>query len=221
MEGAMKVKWLGHSCFLITADSGLRVITDPYEPNFHGIISYAPVKETADIVTISHHHGDHDYTKDIKGNFTVVEGSGIKTVNGIDFTGTSCHHDRVGGKERGPNTMFTFNIDGINTCHAGDLGHPLDNAVIKSLGKVDLLFIPTGGPAATLELDEAISVWEKLKPALVIPMHFNNDKCNFTKYSAKDLVSHVPNVKKPGKTEIEIFSDSLPKGEMWILDHAL
>jgi len=26
----MKLKWLGHSCFLIISDTGLRIITDPY-----------------------------------------------------------------------------------------------------------------------------------------------------------------------------------------------
>lgn len=30
----MKVKWLGHSCFLITADNGLKIVTDPYEVGF-------------------------------------------------------------------------------------------------------------------------------------------------------------------------------------------
>ena len=26
----MKIKWLGHAAFLITSDSGTRIITDPY-----------------------------------------------------------------------------------------------------------------------------------------------------------------------------------------------
>ena len=217
----MKVKWLGHACFLITSANGLRIITDPYEPNFNNIISYAPVNETADIVTTSHQHGDHNYTKDIKGNFTVVAGPGEKIVKGIEFNGTSCYHDRVSGKQRGENTIFSFTLDGINVCHFGDLGHPLDNAIIKSLGKVDVLFIPTGGPAATLELDEAAHIWDALKPALVIPMHFKNDKCTFPKYTVKDLLVLKPNAKQIGKMEVEINVAILPKGEIWILDHAL
>ena len=217
----MKVKWLGHACFLITSTSGTRIITDPYEPNFNNIISYAPVNETADIVTTSHQHGDHNYTKDSKGKFDVVVGPGKKTVKGIEFTGMPCYHDRVEGKQRGPNTIYSFTLDGIHVCHFGDLGHPLDNAVIKSLGKVDVLFIPTGGPAATLELDEAAHIWDALKPALIIPMHFKNDKCTFPKYTVKDLLALKPNAKMVGKTEIELSAASLPKGELWILDHAL
>lgn len=217
----MKVKWLGHACFLITSTGGLRVITDPYEPGYHGIINYGPVNETADIVTLSHQHGDHNYTKDIKGSFDVVQGPGKKVVKGIEITGTPCYHDRVSGKERGDNTIFSFTLDNINVCHFGDLGHPLDNAVIKSLGKVDVLLMPTGGPAATLELDEAAAIWDKLKPALVIPMHFKNDKCNFPKYTVKDLLALKPNAKQIGKTEVELTAANLPKGEIWILDHAL
>ena len=217
----MKVKWLGHACFLITSANGTRIITDPYEPNFNNIISYAPVSETADIVTTSHQHGDHNYTKDIKGNFTIVAGPGKKTIKGIEFTGTPCFHDRVSGAQRGPNTIYSFTLDGINVCHFGDLGHPLDNAVIKSLGKVDVLFMPTGGPAATLELDEAAHIWDALKPAVTIPMHFKNDKCNFPKYTVKDLLAMKPNAKQIGKTEVEFTAANLPKGEIWIFEHAL
>ena len=61
----MKIKWLGHACFLITADSGLKIVTDPYEVGFRGIINYGPVKESPDIVTISLQHGDHNYTGDL------------------------------------------------------------------------------------------------------------------------------------------------------------
>ncbi len=217
----MKIKWLGHACFLITSANGTRIITDPYEPNFSNIISYASVNETADIVTTSHQHGDHNYTRDIKGNFTVVSGPGKKTVKGIEFTGTASCHDRVEGKLRGPNTIFSFNIDGINICHFGDLGHPLLNAVLKSLGKIDVMFMPTGGPSATLELDEAAHIWDALQPALTIPMHFKNDKCTFPKYTVKDLLALWPNPKQPGKTEVELTAATLPKGEMWILEHAL
>lgn len=41
----MKFKWLGHACFLITADSGLKIIIDPYEEGFRGLINYGAVRE--------------------------------------------------------------------------------------------------------------------------------------------------------------------------------
>jgi len=120
----MKIKWLGHACFLITADSGLKIVMDPYEAGFRGIINYGPVKESPDIVTISHQHGDHNHTGDLQGSPEVVQGAGRHKVKGIEFVGIPCYHDRVSGQQRGDNTIFCFTVDDIRVCHCGDLGHP-------------------------------------------------------------------------------------------------
>ena len=217
----MKTKWLGHACFLITSESGLKIITDPYEAGFRGIINYGPVRESADIVTISHQHGDHNYTGDLEGSPEIVQGAGRHLVKGIEFVGIPCYHDRVSGQERGDNTIFCFTVDNIRVCHCGDLGHPLDDSALGFLGHVDVLLIPTGGPAATLELDEAVALWEKLKPGAIIPMHFRNQKCNFPKYGVEDLVKLEPRAIRAGKSEAEFTADQLPVGQILILDPAL
>ena len=62
----MKIKYLGHSAFLITSDAGVRIMTDPYAPNER--IKLAAPSETADIVTMSHCHGDHSNIMAVKGN---------------------------------------------------------------------------------------------------------------------------------------------------------
>ena len=54
----MKIKWLGHASFLITSDTGTRIITDPYE--ITADLKYGEIKESADIVTVSHSHFDHN-----------------------------------------------------------------------------------------------------------------------------------------------------------------
>jgi L-ascorbate metabolism protein UlaG (beta-lactamase superfamily) len=37
------------------------MITDPYEPGgFGGAIGYGPIPDEADIVLVSHDHGDHN-----------------------------------------------------------------------------------------------------------------------------------------------------------------
>ena len=217
----MKVKWLGHACFLITADCGLKIVTDPYEAGFRGIINYGPVKESPDIVTISHQHGDHNYTSDLQGSPEVVQGAGRHKVKGIEFVGIPCYHDRVFGQQRGDNTIFCFTVDDIRVCHCGDLGHPLDDSTLQSLGHVDLLLIPTGGPGATLELDEALALWEKLRPSVIIPMHFRNQQCNFPKYGIEDLVKLRPGAIQSGKNEAEFTADQLPTGQILILDPTL
>ena len=58
----MKIKWLGHSCFLITSSAGVRILTDPFDST----VGYkCPVE--ANIVTTSHDHYDHNYVKAVKG----------------------------------------------------------------------------------------------------------------------------------------------------------
>ena len=41
----MKVKWLGHSSFLITTDNGIKIITDPYTTNER--LKYGDIKESS------------------------------------------------------------------------------------------------------------------------------------------------------------------------------
>ncbi len=113
----MRIKWLGHASFLITTESGTKIITDPYEAGFRDIISYEPIRESADIVTISHQHGDHNYVGDLLGNPEIVQGAGSHQVKGIEFTGTPSYHDRVSGQERGENTVFSFTVDNVRVCH--------------------------------------------------------------------------------------------------------
>ena len=217
----MKIKWLGHACFLITASSGLKIITDPYEAGFRGFLTYEPVRESSDIVTVSHQHGDHNYTGDLGGSPEVVQGIGRHNVKGIEFGGIASYHDRVSGRERGDNTIFCFTVDDIRLCHCGDIGHPLDDATLQSLFNVDVLLIPTGGPAATLELDEAVALWEKVQPRVIIPMHFRNQKCSFPKYGIEDLLKMKPEAVLAGKSEADFTKSSLPFNQILILDPAL
>jgi L-ascorbate metabolism protein UlaG (beta-lactamase superfamily) len=53
----MKIKWLGHSSFLVTTAGGVRIVTDPYPVDMG--LSYGDIKESADIVLVSHDHPDH------------------------------------------------------------------------------------------------------------------------------------------------------------------
>jgi len=57
-------------------------------------------------------------------------------------------HDAVAGTERGPNTIFAFDFDGVRVCHFGDFGQAeFRPEQARALDSVDLLFVPVG-PAA-------------------------------------------------------------------------
>jgi len=64
----------------------------------------------------------------------------------------------------------------------------LDNNSLKAIGRVDVLIFPTGGPPQTLDLNEAVALWDNMKPGVVIPMHFLSPKLLFPKYGKEDLL---------------------------------
>ena len=215
----MKVKWLGHSCFLITSDKGTKLITDPYTVG--GGINYSPIKESADIVTVSHDHSDHNNVSAVQGRPQIIKGSGIKNVSGIEFKGIVTYHDKSQGKERGGNTVFCFTLDSIKLCHLGDLGHLLSQEQIASIGDVDILFIPVGG-FFTIDADEATQVCAQLRPKVIIPMHFKTPKCAYPISDVNNFLKGKENVTKWDTSEIEFRAEKLPaESEIIVLMPAL
>jgi L-ascorbate metabolism protein UlaG (beta-lactamase superfamily) len=205
----MKIQWLGHACFLLTSDSGTRIITDPYTPGAFGL-DYAPVAAEADIVTVSHEHADHNDVAGVKGKPQIVRGVGTHEAKGIRFKGVAAYHDPSTGSQRGENTIFCFAVDGVNVCHAGDLGHDLDDRIVAETGPVDVLLVPVGGNF-TIDAAVANRVCDKLKPKLIIPMHFQNDRCpNFPVTSVDDFVTLRSSVKRLDASEVVVRKEELP-----------
>ncbi len=164
----MRIKWFGQSCFLITAENGVKVLMDP----FKNMLGYKLPEMEADIVTTSHDHADHNNINAVKGSFIHIQKSGDFLENGIPIKGVATFHDKVSGARRGKNTVYNFSIDGINVCHTGDLGHILDSKQIAEIGKVDILLLPVGGGPTTIGASDAACVVKQLNPAVVIPMHY-------------------------------------------------
>lgn len=201
----MKIKWLGHASFLISSDSGVRIITDPYEPNDK--LRYREINESADIVTVSHDHSDHSNVATVKGNPQVVKGSA--EVKGIEFKGISAFHDTAGGKDRGRNTIFCFEVDGVKVCHLGDLGHGLTADGVAAIGAVDVLLLPVGG-FYTIDAIVASKVAEQLKPGVVIPMHFKNTQCDFPIAGVEEFLRGKKDISQPDVSETEFKARELP-----------
>jgi L-ascorbate metabolism protein UlaG (beta-lactamase superfamily) len=202
----MKVNWLGQAAFLITSDSGTKIITDPYGTN--EMLTYDEINESADIVTVSHDHFDHANVDAVGGNPEVVKGAA--EVKGIKFDAVSTYHDNSGGSERGSNTIFCFEVDGVRLCHLGDLGHLLSDKQVADIGKVDILLIPVGGNF-TIDAKAATEVAGKLSPKVIIPMHYQNDRCpTFPVAGVDGFLEGKDNVTKPGVSEMEFSTGNLP-----------
>ncbi|ELC8441685.1 MBL fold metallo-hydrolase [Clostridium perfringens] len=163
----MKIKWFGHSCFIITSENGTKILTDPY----NDMLGYKLPEIKADIVSTSHNHSDHNNINAVNSNFVHINETGCFSEHGIEIKGVETFHDKFSGAEKGKNIIYNFKVDGINICHCGDLGHILNSDYAEEIGNVDILLIPVGG-GYTIDALDAVKVTKQLKPTIIIPMHY-------------------------------------------------
>ncbi len=184
-----KITWFGHAAFKIEIADGI-VLIDPWldgNPT-------SPVKASeianADIVYVTHDHGDHlgdafDICKKTNATFVAAielgdyaEESGVKSVAGLNIGGSieirgvklfmtqAVHTD-----SRGAPTGVIVNGERKRIYHAGDTGLFGDMRLIGELYKLDVALIPIGG-YYTMGAREAAEAVRLLRPKVVIPMHY-------------------------------------------------
>jgi L-ascorbate metabolism protein UlaG (beta-lactamase superfamily) len=159
-------RWYGHNCFRIRAREAT-IITDPVGK----VTGYSLPKQSADIVTISHDHPGHANLDALRPEYQVVRGPGEYEMHDVFITGIRTYHDAHRGAERGYNTVYLFEIEGMVVCHLGDLGHPLTTEQVEALGDPDVLLIPAGG-GTVIDAATAAEIVSQLEPKVVIPMQF-------------------------------------------------
>lgn len=215
----MRIKYLAHAAFAISSAGGVKIITDPYTTSPD--LTYGEIKATADIVTVSHDHLDHCNVAAVGGNPQVVRRVGVFSVKGIEFKGINSYHDDEGGRMRGGNIIFCFEMDRLKVCHLGDLGHRLDDKQLKEIGKVDILLIPVGG-YFTIDAKVATEVCEQLKPGVIIPMHYRTDKGLAVIAGVEDFLRGKDKVKWLDTSQVEFKAGELPEaGQIIVLKSAL
>lgn len=208
----MKIKYIGHSCFLFISKNGTRILTDPYEHGaYDGAVKYEPVEEEAEIVLVSHDHPDHNCTGDIRGEPEIISAIGNRLVEDIEISGVSAFHDTSKGSERGSNIVFRFVVDDISVCHLGDLGHTLEDSAAAQLKPVDVLLMPVGG-FFTIGSGESDAIIGALAPSLVIPMHYKTEGVDFPIAPVDEFLEGRKNIAPAGSSEVEFTKKSLPLG---------
>lgn len=158
----------GHSEFYLEGANGFRLLTDPYDSH----VGYAMGAYPADAVTVSHGHGDHNYTGKALGAPAIIDSAGVWKVSPeVTVTALPSFHDDAGGAKRGPNLIMKIEMEGLTLVHLGDQGCPLTEEQIHSLGAVDLLMVPVGG-YFTIDAAQALDVCLALRPRVILPMHY-------------------------------------------------
>ena len=142
---------------------------------------YPPIEGLeADVLLITHEHGDHSADEVVAGSpLTIRSTAGTFDSPIGEIVAIASEHDAVAGTKRGPNTIFRFELDGLQVCHFGDFGQAaLRPEQKEAIGGLDVLFLPVGsGP--TVGGEEAAAVVRALSPRLVVAMHFGTPAVNF------------------------------------------
>jgi L-ascorbate metabolism protein UlaG (beta-lactamase superfamily) len=180
----MEITWLGETCVRLRGREG-SVVADAYRsvagPTGRGL--------TADICTYSHAEQAAPWapteTGPVIGHTSLgiavptslesaflIDAPGEYEVHEILVTGVRTYRDDSRGAERGVNTAFVYELDGLNVIHLGDIGHVLTEQMLGEVGSVQVALVPIGGALSTARAVELVT---GLGAHLVIPMSVGDD----------------------------------------------
>ncbi|MFX0106831.1 MAG: metal-dependent hydrolase [Candidatus Hodarchaeota archaeon] len=217
----MRITYLGHSSFKVECE-GKTVFIDPW---LTGPTSRMKVEdvEKADIVLVTHDHGDHGYAEAIEickktaATFVAINELGLQAKNdGVE----NVHTLNIGGSVEIENITVTL-VHAFHSCgigaptgfivkfpcgivyHPGDTGIFSDMKLFGDLYGVDV-FLPCIGSYYVMDEHQAAAATKLVNPKVVIPMHYDTFpviSADTTKFV--DLVAEIaPDVKvetiKPG-----------------------
>src|SRR5712692_6983374 len=178
----------------------------------------------ADVVTVSHNHGDHNYTQGVKGNFTLVDGRTATSrsqvvAGGMPFVTIPGFHDAQGGTVTGQNTIVQWTQGGMRFAHFGDYGQEqLTDAQLADLQNLDVMIVPGGG-YFTVEPEEAAALVAQLKPRVTILAHYR------TPLGGPAQLAGIPAVPAPFSgvvykpSSVVLSRDVLPTTpEVWVME---
>ena len=218
----LSITWVGQACFVLRTAAGPTVVTDPPAPS----IGYTIPTLTADAVTITHNHGDHNNSAGVGGKFTLVDGRPTTarqelTAAGVPFILIPGYHDNTNGTTRGQNTIVRWNQAGLKLAHFGDIGQEqLTAAQLADLQNLDVVFFPAGG-FFTVSPERAAAYVKELKPRVAILMHYRTALGGAAQTAGLPdaAAPFQPVVYKPAMVSVNI--GNLPAStQVWVMEPA-
>lgn len=172
----MVITYYGISCFKVQSGDMVLAIDPPSKKS-----GFKAPRFQADVVFVSHDHGEHNGFENIAGKEKnnepfLINTPGEYEIKGMAVRGLNTFHDSVEGKKYGLNAAYIFSLENLNICHLGDFGEKeLRAGVQEFLGGVDILFIPVGG-GEVLEPENAVKIINQIEPKIIIPMRYDKKK---------------------------------------------
>lgn len=175
----MKVKKIGHCCFVAEPKEGVKIMTDPGD-----FSKGQEFEKNISAILITHEHGDHLHVESLrkilannpdaivitntavgkildgeKITYVKVEDAQTYVLSGVNITGFGDLHaeiyENIG---RVQNTGYMI----------GDLCYPGDSFNMPK-GKVDILALPVAGP--WMRMKDALLYAQALRPRTSFPVH--------------------------------------------------
>ena len=209
----MELTWYGRTCVRLRGKDAV-VVNDPYPaivgPTGRGI--------TGDVVTYSHpddspppkkatklsRDGGTALPTSLEAAF-VLDGPGEYEVHDVLLTGVRTYRDNSKGSDRGRQTAFVMELDGIHTIHLGDIGHELTEEKLADIGRVEVVCVPIGG---ALTAATAAALVAQLDPKIVIPMPVCEDEADCDEALKKFL--HEMGAEPVAQQKLSVMPSSLP-----------
>jgi L-ascorbate metabolism protein UlaG (beta-lactamase superfamily) len=181
----MQVEWYGQSAFRL-GGADATVAIDPFGDVSslagRGVqFDYPLITDlAADLLLVTHEHFDHNAVEVVGGDPTVLRSTAGRLQSPLgEVVAIASEHDEAAGTERGPNTIFVFELDGLRICHFGDFGQrALRDEQWQAIGPLDLLFLPVGG-GPTIGAAQALEIVRRLSVRWVVPMHYRTPRVSF------------------------------------------
>lgn len=222
-QGEVTLEWYGHAFVRLTLPEGVRVAMDPF-----GDIGYPMPKVEAEIVTISHEHGDHNNAGLIRGNPAILRGltEGGREWNAINFLQKDVHvasvpvyHDAEQGRRRGKNNIIVVDLGRLRVAHFSDIGHVPTETQYQALGRVDIVLVPVGGNFS-IDGRQARQIVERLNPRIAIPIHYKTTAtADWPIADERAFVEGYPRVKRIAGSRVSLNPAALPPlTEIWVLE---
>ncbi len=165
-------------------------------------------KQEVDIVTISHHHPDHDDLTRVKNEAFVIDAPGEYEIKGVGVWGLASFHNKEKSQK---NNIFLVNIEGVRVCHLGDLGVSLSQKQLDQFNGVDVLLVKPGHEGF-LSIKETIDLINQIEPAVIVPMHFKTKEMDHQRW--KSLVTLDEFLKAYEKEPEKVDKLVLKKGSL-------
>jgi L-ascorbate metabolism protein UlaG (beta-lactamase superfamily) len=208
----MHVEWHGQSAFTLTTPEAT-VCIDPFADMGplaqRGMrFEYPPIEvDEVDLVLVTHEHLDHNGVEAFGGRPAVLRSTAGRLDSPVgEVLAIASEHDPAAGTERGPNTIFVFELGGLRLAHFGDFGQSeLREEQATAIGEIDMLFLPVGG-GPTIGAPTAAAIVERLAPRWVVPMHYRTHRTDFLESEAEfaGLMARVERLEAPDFNSVDL-----------------